>query len=175
MSDESPNPYSPPVSDPLPPSLDPALSLLASPMTRLGSALVDGIINAAIFYGIRFILFALGMVSSVVPSTNDRWAAEIGTTALGLVIFYAVQWHLLSSSGQTIGKKLSRIKIVTMQGEKPNMTDLALKRYGVIYLLNIIPIAGPIIGLVDTLCIFRKDRRCLHDLLAGTQVVKDVA
>jgi uncharacterized RDD family membrane protein YckC len=35
-----------------------------------------------------------------------------------------------------------------------------------------IPIFGLFFVLADTLMIFRADRRCLHDLMAGTRVVK---
>jgi uncharacterized RDD family membrane protein YckC len=30
---------------------------------------------------------------------------------------------------------------------------------------------GPVLALVDVLLIFRNDRRCGHDLIAGTRVV----
>jgi uncharacterized RDD family membrane protein YckC len=36
----------------------------------------------------------------------------------------------------------------------------------------LIPVIGGFLPLVDVLFIFRHDRRCIHDLLAGTNVVK---
>jgi uncharacterized RDD family membrane protein YckC len=38
-------------------------------------------------------------------------------------------------------------------------------------LVSLIP-AGGFIVLIDALLIFKKDRRCLHDIVAGTRVVK---
>lgn len=37
--------------------------------------------------------------------------------------------------------------------------------------ISAIPLAGAAFGLVDILFIFRADRRCIHDLIAGTHVV----
>ena len=34
-----------------------------------------------------------------------------------------------------------------------------------------IPVLGPLFSLVNVCFIFREDRRCIHDLIAGTQVV----
>ena len=31
---------------------------------------------------------------------------------------------------------------------------------------------GQIVGIVDSIFIFRKDKRCLHDLIADTRVIK---
>ena len=45
-------------------------------------------------------------------------------------------------------------------------------RYLPVQLAGAIPLVGPIIGLVNILMIFRGDRRCGHDLIAGTRVVK---
>jgi len=39
-------------------------------------------------------------------------------------------------------------------------------------LLGFIPEIGPSIGWLDDLLIFRADYRCIHDHLAGTQVVE---
>jgi uncharacterized RDD family membrane protein YckC len=44
-------------------------------------------------------------------------------------------------------------------------------RYGVIWFVSLIPLVGTVVGLVDVLVIFRSDKRCLHDHLAGTKVV----
>ena len=45
-------------------------------------------------------------------------------------------------------------------------------REGLMALLERIPLLGIRIELVDVLFIFRNDRRCLHDLLADTRVVR---
>lgn len=39
-------------------------------------------------------------------------------------------------------------------------------------LIGAIPFVGFIYGIVDILSIFRSDRRCYHDQLAGTQVIQ---
>jgi hypothetical protein len=38
--------------------------------------------------------------------------------------------------------------------------------------LRLVPILGAIFWITDSLFIFRADRRCLHDLMAGTKVVR---
>ena len=45
-------------------------------------------------------------------------------------------------------------------------------RYGVFSALNILPVFGQLVGVIDALCIFRSSRRCLHDNLANTVVIK---
>ncbi|MNT88741.1 RDD family protein [compost metagenome] len=54
----------------------------------------------------------------------------------------------------------------------PELGNLLLKRYLVWWLLAYIPVVGMLVVLVDYLFIFRADRRCLHDLAAGTRVVQ---
>jgi hypothetical protein len=39
-------------------------------------------------------------------------------------------------------------------------------------LIGGIPGVGPIFRIVDILFIFREDQRCIHDLMAGTTVIK---
>jgi uncharacterized RDD family membrane protein YckC len=44
-------------------------------------------------------------------------------------------------------------------------------RYGTGFLATMIPFLGMFFGLADALLIFRRNRRCIHDLIAGTTVV----
>lgn len=41
--------------------------------------------------------------------------------------------------------------------------------------LSLIPAIGQLFAVIDTLCIFWEDRRCIHDLIAGTKVVNNYA
>ena len=39
-------------------------------------------------------------------------------------------------------------------------------------LIGAIPLVGTVFSLVNICFIFREDRRCIHDLMAGTHVVE---
>ena len=57
-----------------------------------------------------------------------------------------------------------------MAGNKPTVPQLCIL-YGIMKLVGPIPYIGKFAGFVDILMIFRGDKRCAHDLAAGTQVV----
>ena len=42
----------------------------------------------------------------------------------------------------------------------------------VLSLAGLVPVLGPLASFVDILFIFGASRRCVHDLIAGTQVVR---
>jgi uncharacterized RDD family membrane protein YckC len=77
----------------------------------------------------------------------------------------------LANQGQTWGKKLLKMKIVDLSGNLPDFGRLLLLRYGIGAVISIVPVLGSFYWIVDALFIFRGDRRCIHDLLAGTRVV----
>ena len=72
---------------------------------------------------------------------------------------------------QTIGKKYLKIKIVKNDGEKAGFFVNVVLREWVMALIGIFPAIGGIIQIVDILFIFRDDRKCIHDLIAGTVVI----
>jgi len=45
-------------------------------------------------------------------------------------------------------------------------------RYALVQASVLLPLVGKASRLIDTIFIFRENRRCLHDLIAGTRVVK---
>ncbi len=87
-----------------------------------------------------------------------------------VVLFSIFQVFLLSTQGQTLGKSLMNIKIVTAEDEtNPGFLRAFIVRYIVTGLLGFIPF----FSLANYLFIFRDDYRCIHDHLAGTKVVED--
>jgi len=90
----------------------------------------------------------------------------------GFIAFSLIHSYLLHVGGQTIGKKALGIKIVSVSHENVPVFKILGLRYLPISLVSIIPILGQILPLVDVLFIFRDDRRCVHDLIAGTCVIK---
>ena len=91
-----------------------------------------------------------------------------------LIIFMAINSYLLLTKGQTLGKWMLGIRIVDAES---NGAATAVKllglRYVLVMLVAVIPIIGGLLGVIDFLFIFREDRRCVHDLIAGTKVVSN--
>ncbi len=97
---------------------------------------------------------------------------EIVSILLGLFVFayFVLQAVLLTTNGQTIGKKLVNIRIVrSKDGTNGGFLTNVVLRVLVNGLIGLIPFYH----LIDTLCIFAASRRCLHDRIAGTIVVQN--
>ncbi|WP_185650488.1 RDD family protein [Clostridium sp. DJ247] len=120
--------------------------------TRLFAAVID--------YGIG--------IGSYLLRANDSEIIKIVGSILMFVITIT-QIALLSVSGQTIGKKILKIKIVKAH---TNTNGGFIRNYLVRSFLNLILYGTVIYGIIDIISIVRKDRRCVHDLIAGTKVVK---
>ena len=139
---------------------------LATRMQRFWASMVD----LAIAIG------AMWLASLVTPwnpwADRGLWAPDVLTPAAGFALFAALHGWLLARRGQTIGKALLGVRIVRSDGTPASLARLLLVRYGLGYLTTILMPLGQIYGMVDVLLIFRASRRCLHDLLADTIVVK---
>jgi uncharacterized RDD family membrane protein YckC len=141
---------------------------LADRSVRLAAAIVDGLF-----------LFGPIMLGAVLAGamTAGR-SAELWfpvATLLGLAVFLGVlitNCVLLHRNGQTIAKRLFAIKIVRVDGSPVSLVHVIFARWLPVALLGMIPYLGVLFSLGDPLLIFRSDHRCLHDLIAGTTVVK---
>ena len=88
-----------------------------------------------------------------------------------IIIMLAIQAFFLAKSGQSIGKKLTRIKIIDAEnGEKVNLTRIFLLRSIVFIILNMLFM--PFITIADYLFALGRNRQTLHDKLAKTIVIK---
>ena len=144
---------------------------LAPLRERFSGAFIDGIINLVTIVPLALGAgFFLGAMMGDNPTT--QLIAQVVGGLLGIAGFLAIQGYFLSTRSQTIGKIAMKTKIVSDSGQPLNFGELYLKRYLVIQLLAILPFIGGLIGLIDTLLIFRSSRKCLHDDIAGTHVIK---
>ncbi len=157
----------------LPASVPSAASLqLASRWLRLGAAILDSIIGG-IFIAPGFLMLFMAGVFSQPDSANPALLlAGFVAVGSGFVLLMAIQIYLLVTRGQTIGKKFLGIKIVNFDDEaNPGFVKVFLLRMFVNGLIGAVPFLGIFYSLVDILFIFREDKRCIHDLIAGTKVV----
>lgn len=112
-------------------------------------------------------------------SNADPSRIQVGALLLlgAMLLLGIVQIVLLSTRGQTIGKRILGIRIVRLDGTRVGFVRAWLLREFVPALIGIVPIIGPFLlrplfTLVDWCFVFRDDRRCIHDFIAGTKVVK---
>ena len=145
----------------------PAAAPLATLNQRLIAALVDGVPLAAIFF----------LTQSGLPDENGQGGSDL-KVAIGLVLMVALagcNLYLLATRGQTIGKKLQRIRIVALEGDHhPGLFRVFWLRSFINGLIGSIPLFGPIpvYSLLDVLCLFGKERSCINDSLAQPRVVQ---
>ena len=149
---------------------DPGVEALADRKTRFVAAIVDGIIGLII--GLPFMFIAGPYLGYEEIGQQPSFNYLLAATLFGLIAFLIIHGYYLQKFGQTIGKRVLKIKIVSMSGDKPTLTKLFGLRYLPISLATLVPIAGSFLPVIDVLFIFRKDRRCVHDFIAGTKVVK---
>ncbi|MBH0030100.1 MULTISPECIES: RDD family protein [unclassified Pseudoalteromonas] len=131
---------------------------------RLVAAIVDGVLGVVCFIPV-FILVGFDNLSQ---PTLTLSASLLGYGILSTLVLHG---YLMYQRGQTIGKSLMSICIENLDGTQASFTTIYFKRMLCMQLLSLVPSVGQFIaGFVNPLFIFGKDKRCLHDHLAGTKV-----
>jgi uncharacterized RDD family membrane protein YckC len=179
------NPYRAPASeiDPRPPAE--AGGPLATRNQRFGGATVDGLL-ALVAYAIVYFGMSLADVAATEGNLfrlyfrSGGWGLASGAAVLGLSI---LQWYLITTRGQTLGKMVANSRIVRLDGQPVDfLHGVALRNWVIALPSWLLPLVGisttgglghlmTAVGIVDALFIFRADHRCLHDLMAGTKVI----
>ena len=141
---------------------------LAGRGTRLVAVLIDGLVSGFVF----------GLLTFVTPLTFTPPAGANLTRVLlinfvvGFTLFLLLHGYLIATRGQTIGKALLKMRIERSDGSPASFARIVGVRYLPTALLTTIPVLGGLYALIDSLLIFRESRRCLHDNIADTIVVK---
>jgi uncharacterized RDD family membrane protein YckC len=161
----------------------PQVDNMASLGQRFAAFMLDGVFMVI---SMMFLMQYLGMTEFDPNKAQDAQAmqAEILAKVAALsngqklllalfpyISFLVLHGYLLSRYGQTIGKRIMGIAIVTMDNRVPPVLQLIVQRYLIQWLAGRVPVVGGILRMVDILTIFRADKRCIHDHLAGTKVI----
>lgn len=161
----------------------PATGELAGRLERLGAWAIDLVLSIIValpglmMLGVSVIRQAVASGGQLPPDVLTHAMGGAVVLTIGGLALIVVQTVLLSTRGQTVGKIVAGIHIVTVtDGSNPGFVRAALLRSFVPWLiqvlLNFVLLAGYVFFIVDSCFIFREDRRCIHDLIAGTRVVK---
>jgi len=142
---------------------------LASRGSRLGASLLDSLIMMLFMIPV---MFFTGGFDGISEGTQPSLGYNLAMGLLGLIVFLLINFKLLKDKGQTVGKRIVGIKIVDMAGNQATWGDNLTKRYAIFFIPGQVPLIGQIFSIVNVLFIFGKEKRCIHDYGAGTQVVK---
>ena len=125
----------------------------------------------AMLPGMAILIFAISQNPN--GRMNEAWLiGAMGAIALLLLALFGINCYYLYENGQTIGKKALGIKIVSDDGSPASFGKILGLRIFAMGFLESLPLGiGLIVSIVNVCMIFGQDRRCLHDVIAGTIVV----
>jgi uncharacterized RDD family membrane protein YckC len=141
-------------------------------LRRLAATLIDLLFLAPTAL---FIMLVTGIVESA-----EAWVMPQPLIRLALLIvgsYLVLNGYLLFSAGQTLGKRLTGLKIQTRDGGSLPAGRLLIRLYlvplvAVPFALWLDPVFLPGLYLLNVLFIFAPAERCGHDYLAASRVVR---
>lgn len=166
--------YAPPSSSSLSPesTLDIEQNYIPAPrFSRWLGSVIDGIILIIPILVLMFLVAFLLNGSILHRFFLNGFIGGILISAFALAVHAAVN-YVLMREGQTVGKKIMRTQVRTLDNRIPTVSEQILKRYLFQFGISALPIIGSLLGLINSLFIFGKEKRCLHDLVAGTKVIQ---
>lgn len=141
---------------------------LATRRWRFVAAMLDGVVG---------VIAILPVMLYFDTWSTARSGEQLGFDVLaigfvwGLLAFSAINYWLLEHRGQTVGKWCVDIAIVGVDGERRSALHILTRRYLLMWTAPYVPVIGQLLAMIDLLFIFRADRRCVHDHIAGTRVI----
>lgn len=136
---------------------------LAGAGARLGASIIDGIIVSVPTYGLGFLL---GIMTPKEGSVSFL-GSNLAFIVIAIIIPLIYEGVMLSVRGQTVGKMAIKAKVVNADGTP--LTGAQPWKRAVSRNLMVLTY---ILGLIDVLMVFSKDRATLHDRIAATRVVR---
>ncbi len=142
--------------------------VLASRWNRFWASTIDALLMALVTMPVVYFTGGFEEVDGKLVEQSFTYETLIGL--LGIIVFIAFNYKFLIHNGQTIGKKILKIKIVELDNTLPSKRTL-LNRYLVYFVPTYIPVVGSWLSLINILFIFGKEKRCIHDYIAKTKVI----
>jgi len=132
--------------------------------SRFIAFLFDCVLSVGVF---MLVLAAASFAASVLTGTSIHWSRADLWVVIAFFgwefLYYAYSW---AASGKTPGMVLLGVRVVGLDGSQVGA------RRGVIRTLAF-PLSFILLGLGFVGILFQRDRRALHDLIAGTAVIYD--
>ena len=130
---------------------------------RIGALIVDSVL-----FGVIFVVVALATGGG--QSGHGRASLHLSGTPL---LVYLLAWFAYftiseATSGQTLGKRLLRVRVVDANGSRPSWGQAAARN--LLRFVDVLPVFY-IVGLISVAATGQGRRQRVGDLAAGTRVV----
>jgi uncharacterized RDD family membrane protein YckC len=151
----------------------------ATRLSRLGAVLLDGLIFTIPF--IPSYATAVSVIARTRPKPYNYFAFWSAMAGSGMFFYLALLINaalvvvtivLVYKNAQTIGKKLVGIKVARTDGSRASLARIFWLRYLLNSVILYVPFFGSLYFLVDSCMIFGEQRRCCHDYIADTIVIR---
>jgi uncharacterized RDD family membrane protein YckC len=156
-------------------SAEPSSGDFAPWSRRVLASLVDSTVVIALAEGLFFLIRDRSYLGHV--RSGHEWFLRLLFITVCSAIYFAPLMRF--TNGQTLGKRLVRIRVVRTDGRRMTATRALWRQVALLIvaidLIDYIPVAGGALGfgvfLIDVLNPLRdREKRALHDMLAGTRV-----
>lgn len=132
--------------------------IIAKWSDRFFAWLIDFVIISSISTSVIFMIFG-----TMEFEENSFWAES--TQYIPSSILFFLYWTILEyKTGQTIGKKILNLKIININGKKPNLKEVLISSFGKAFLLPFDVVLGWILT--------NENRQRIFNKLGDTIIVK---
>ena len=122
------------------------------------------LIDFLIIWSITLVIIASWM-GTIEFDWNRMWMFSHITDYIPESLFFFVYWIILEyRNGQSVGKKILNLKVVTLEGKKPTLMTIALSSFGKAFILPL----DLILGWIFT----NQKRQRIFNKISDTIVIK---
>ena len=129
------------------------------------------LIFCILFIILNFTIFDLDLMKIFHGDTNYLSFLFFSIVGITCLIYFLVNAYWLKTKGQTAGKKIMGIKIIDINGNTPSLGRSFGTRFLIPAFIASLPVFGIFLWMIDSLFIFGKNYKCIHDYFADTKVV----
>jgi uncharacterized RDD family membrane protein YckC len=153
-------------------------------LRRVAATFIDGFIFSGIFFLLLALTGGLGKIMAIAADLQEdggdvnEASVAIATTFISVIIgLVIIQWlyfaYFESSAKQgTLGKQAMSLIVTDLNGGRITFGKASMRHFART-LPSIVPYIGGIFTLADYLCQpFTEKKQTLHDMMAGTLVLK---
>ena len=137
-------------------------------MNRIGASLIDMFL-ISVMYG-AVVAVMTGNYSAIINRFNisfGDYRYDLAVVFILMAIYFIVLPFIWN--GVTLGKKVTRIKLISLKSEKLTLQTLII-RFFVVLLPNVLLLGIPLICNVYMM-LFRKDNCGFQDLITKTKII----